>query len=213
MLATLLDLQVFYFMPLPGCDDDVLKRNIMKCYNTAEAIIKLAKKLHETTSLFKHAPHFMFRFLLAASCVCVTVFMSTFGEVFVDDTTDTLIKDILAVLRGFRIQEGDLPMRCTNMMEKYWAVRHHLPRVEVSKLGISEYSHRLGCCLVFNCLHRWKRDVEQVQREGSNPPPQRNDPPRKLSPSTTILELPYPCLDEGVLTTYLRSRTSPGSGC
>jgi len=32
LLSTLLEIQTYYFMPLPGYNEEILKRNVMKCY-------------------------------------------------------------------------------------------------------------------------------------------------------------------------------------
>lgn len=47
------------------------------------------------------------------------------------------------------------------MMESYWNVKRHLPPLEVTEMGISHFSYRLGMSLTFDCLRCFKRDIEQ----------------------------------------------------
>lgn len=66
-------------------------------------------------------------------------------------------------MRLVSVQEGDLHMRVTNMLESYWGLRSHLPKADIADLGVSFHTQRLGASLTFDCLRRWKRDVEQAR--------------------------------------------------
>lgn len=68
-------------------------------------------------------------------------------------------------MRVGSVQEGDLHMRVTNMLEQYWGLRSHLAKGEgAADLGVCcLFTNRLGASLTFDCLRRWKRDVEAVR--------------------------------------------------
>ena len=182
ILSTLLEIQTYYFMPLPGYSEEMLKRNLIKCYTTAEAIIYQAAGLHRETAFLHYAPHFVFRTLLSAICVIVSVHLSAYTRGFQVDSVDALIKEALRAMRICSVQEGDLHMRVTNMIEKYWNIRVHIiPRTDPTiDAGISDYTHRLGASLTFGCLRRWRKEVEQA-RDASTPNPAQQglEPPRK----------------------------------
>ncbi|KAL1882776.1 hypothetical protein VTK73DRAFT_901 [Phialemonium thermophilum] len=166
MLMTLLDLQLLYLMPLPGFSDETLKRNVIKCYNTAENLVRLALKLEREAGFLTHAPHFVFRALLAASCVCISFFLSPTGRSIGVEAGESLIDEVIVAMRTCSVQEGDLAGRATNMMERYWSVRHHFSNTDVWKLGLSSFTHRLGASLVFDCIRKWKTEVEHVRSSG-----------------------------------------------
>ncbi|KAK4231535.1 hypothetical protein QBC38DRAFT_465998 [Podospora fimiseda] len=160
LLSTLLEIQTYYFMPLPGYSEELFKRNVIKCYCTAESLIHSATRLHRETAFLHYAPHFVFRTLLSSICVVMSVHLSSYTKGFQADTVDALIKEALRAMRICSVQENDLHIRATNMLEKYWEMRTHIPR---SDSGVSVYTHRLGASLTFDCLRRWKKDVEQAR--------------------------------------------------
>ncbi|KAK4190089.1 hypothetical protein QBC35DRAFT_111720 [Podospora australis] len=160
LLSTLLEIQAYYFMPLPGYSEELLKRNVIKCYTTAESLIHAAIRLHRETAFLHYAPHFVFRSLLSSICVIMSVHLSSYTKGFQVDTVDDLIKEALRAMRICSVQECDLHIRVTSMLEKYWGMRGYIPRTDS---GISVYNQRLGASLTFDCLRRWKRDVEQAR--------------------------------------------------
>ncbi|KAK0736979.1 hypothetical protein B0T21DRAFT_450186 [Apiosordaria backusii] len=165
LLSTLLEIQTYYFMPLPGYSPDLLKRNVIKCYTTAESLIhQAASKLHRETAFLHYAPHFVFRTLLSAICVVMRVHLSSYTKGFQADTVDALIKEAIRALRICSVQEGDLHVRCAGMLESYWEMRKRSNHW--CKTGVSVYTHRLGASLTFDCLRRWKRDVEIARDNG-----------------------------------------------
>jgi len=157
-------------MPLPGYSPEMLKRNLIKCYTTAEAVIYQAMRLHRETSFLHYAPHFVFRTLLSAICVIMSVHLSSYTRGLQVDSVDPLIKEAIRAMRICSVQEGDLHIRVTNMIEKYWNLRAHVPRSDPSDAGVSDYTRRLGASLTFWCLRRWRKDVEQT-RDASTPNP------------------------------------------
>lgn len=152
-------------MPLPGYSEELLKRNVIKCYCTAEELIHSATRLHRETAFLHYAPHFVFRTLLSSICVVMSVHLSSYTKGFQADTVDALIKEALRAIRICSVQDNDLHIRCGGMLEKYWEMKAHIPR---SDSGVSVYTHRLGASLTFDCLRRWKMDVEQA-RDANGP--------------------------------------------
>lgn len=168
-------------MPLPGYSEEILKRNVIRCYTTAEAVINQAVILHRDTAFLRYAPHFVFRTLLTASCVIMSVHLNSGTKDF-QANVDNLIKEAICAMRTCSVQDGDLHIRVTNMLEKYWNLRAHVPRSDASiDSGVSTFTHRLGASLTFSCLRRWMKDVEQT-RDASTPHPthQGLEPPRKF---------------------------------
>jgi hypothetical protein len=173
----LLEIQTYYFMPLPGYSEEILKRNVIKCYTTAETLIDLAVRLHRGTAFLHYAPHFVFRTLLSATCVVMSVHLSSYTKGFQADTVDALVKEAIRAMRVCTVQDGDLHVRVTNMLEKYWNMRAHIPRAEGST-----FTSRLGASLTFGCLRRWKREVEQaVEARDVTSTPKGTEPPRMFS--------------------------------
>ncbi|KAK0621262.1 hypothetical protein B0T17DRAFT_591184 [Bombardia bombarda] len=168
VLSTLMEIQTYYFMPLPGYSQEMLKRNVIKCYTTAETLINHSTRLDENFLL--NAPHFVFRTFLSAVCVIMSVHLSSYTTGFQADTVDSLVRLGFRQMRLSTFQDGDLYMRVTNMLEKYWDLRSHIPKVDVSDLCVSVFTNRLGASLTFDCLRRWKQHVEQA-RDASTPVP------------------------------------------
>jgi transcriptional regulatory protein LEU3 len=188
ILSTQLEIQTYYFMPLPPASPSLLQRNLLKTYTTAEAIIRVTTNLHRTISFLSYAPHFVFRTLLSSICVIMSVHLSSLNPESQFDAIDPLVKEALLAMRICSVQEGDLHIRVTNMIEKYWNLRARVPRSETA--GVSEYTHRLGASLTFGCLRRWRKDVEQT-RDASTPGPAQQglDLPRKFLSWTCLLLL------------------------
>ncbi|KAK3333716.1 hypothetical protein B0T19DRAFT_354258 [Cercophora scortea] len=188
ILSTLLDIQIYYFMPLPGFSQELFKRNLIKCYTTAESLIHQALKLHRQTAFLHYAPHFVFRTFLNAICVIMSVHLSSYTKGFQADSVDSLVREAIRAMRTCSLQDDDLHFRVTSMLDKYWNMRSHIPRVEVSDLAVSVFTTRLGASLTFGCLRRWKRDIEQARNASTPiPPVQTGEPPRKITPASHSL--------------------------
>ncbi|KAK3494951.1 uncharacterized protein B0T23DRAFT_121741 [Neurospora hispaniola] len=250
LLSTLLEIQTYYFMPLPGYSEEMLKRNVIKCYTTAEAIINQARSLQSQSAFLHYSPNFVFRTLLSAICVFMTLNLSqppspytknpsnaldasymgdtantnnnstansttntnnsnssgnnikntannktTTTSTTSNDTADLFVREALRILRCCSVQRDDLVMRASNMVEKYWNMRHTLPRYETlldptdpdtnspqhphnqqdgMRGATTVFRNRLGSSLTFGCLRRWKQHVEKawasVGGMGMNPP-------------------------------------------
>ncbi|KAK3942990.1 hypothetical protein QBC46DRAFT_53612 [Diplogelasinospora grovesii] len=212
LLSTLLEIQIYYFMPLPNFSEEILKRNVIKCYTTAESLIHSSLKLHRETAFLHYAPHFVFRTLLSAACVILSVHLSSYTKGFQADTVDSLIKDAIRAMRICSVQDGDLHMRGTNMLEKYWTLRAHIPNrqtriagVDDDGMGISIFTHRLGASLTFDCLRRWKKDVEYA-RDASNTTP--NLAPGTEPPQEGLRAGVGPNMDLGLTEPYGQRATT-----
>jgi transcriptional regulatory protein LEU3 len=165
------EIQTYYLMPLPGYDSEGLKRNIMRAYTTARAVISVATDLDVKHDFMRHLPHFYFRSLLSASCIIYKVLRSCYMD-FVDrNQIEKSISEVISICRSCTIQEGDLAMRLSNLLESFWGLSkvarwHEEP--------ICELSERLGASVNFDCLRKWKEDMDGA-RPRSVPPPTEGD--------------------------------------
>lgn len=166
---------MYYFMPLPGFSEEILVRNVARCHSTAESIIRLALKLQHDVAFLTHAPHFNFRTLLVAACVCLTVTLSPHAAAFEGDSGDAIIGDALTAMRTCSVQDGDLPVRAAKMMESYWSIRHHIPKSASWTFVPTDFAHRLGASLAFDWMRKWKREIESIRSGGPHPTAQGPD--------------------------------------
>lgn len=178
ILSTLLELQVFYFMPSPGFSQEAFKRNALRCHTTAQSVIRLAQKLNNDIAFLSHSPHFVCRSLLSAACIVISALLSPSTKDVIDrqiqdagSTADMVVNEAFAGVRLCSIQDGDLPVRAAKMMESAWSVRDILPATELSQLGQMDLSHRLGMGLPLDCIRRWKRQMEQIRPDKVTPQP------------------------------------------
>lgn len=172
VVSTLLEVQVYYFMPTPNFNLETFRRNALRCHTTAQSTVRLALKLHSEIAFLSHAPHFVCRSLLTAACVIISALISPTLRDTVEasiqqegSTPDMVVAAAISSIRSCSVQEGDLPVRCSKMMESAWNVRHVLPPTELSQLGMPECSHRMGMGLPLDCIRRWKRQMEQLRSE------------------------------------------------
>ncbi|KAJ9152017.1 Transcriptional regulatory protein SEF1 [Pleurostoma richardsiae] len=143
MLFARLDIQVYYFLPPEGFSPDILKRNVLKCFNTAQALIQQALKLDQQHFLMRHAPHYVYRSVLTAACVLMAVFLSPWMSEFGVGDAQAMMSEAISAMNAFSIQEGDLPIRVSKMMEQAWMARHLLPPRDISRIGFTNFKHRL----------------------------------------------------------------------
>lgn len=172
VLSTLLEVQVYYFVPIPNFNTEIFKRNALRCHTTAQSLVQLALKLQNDLGFLSHAPHFVCRSMLTAACVIISSLISPTLKDVVEahiqhegTTPDLVVGDALAAVRCCSVQEGDLPLRASKMMESAWTVRNVLPPTELSQLGMPEYSHRMGMGLPLDCIRRWKNQMDQIIRQ------------------------------------------------
>jgi hypothetical protein len=71
-----------------------------------------------------------------------------------------VVQDVISALRACSVQAEDLPTRVANVVKGYWTVRDRLPPWDISQLGTAKFRHRLGASIVFECLGRWKKDLD-----------------------------------------------------
>lgn len=164
-------------MPVPGFSQEIFKRCALRCYTTAQALVRLALQLQSNIAFLSHAPHFVCRSMLAAGCVIISTLISPSLKDLVEGhireeglaTPDTIVSEAFASIRYCSVQEGDLPARASKMLESAWNVRSMLPPTEFSHLGsMPEYTHRLGMGLPMSCIRRWKIAMEQMRPEKCN---------------------------------------------
>jgi len=97
--------------------------------------------------------------------VILVVQLSSYGRDSVGRLdADTLVKHAIKAMGTCSIMDGDLHIRGTNMLSHYWNFRAHLTHFDSpGKLGISMFKNRLGASLTFDCLRRWKLEVEKAR--------------------------------------------------
>lgn len=171
--CVLLEVHILYWLPLPGSSDETLSRCLTKSFHTSEGLIRLALQLERNFSFLSHAPHFVFRSLLTAACVIMAFLRSPYAADGEEDKrmADLLVRDTVAALSACSVLEGDLCMRGPYLMESFWNMRKNMPRWDTRLLGTSNFTHRLGASIVYDCLGRWKRDVERIRENAGGAPP------------------------------------------
>jgi hypothetical protein len=161
LLSTLLDVQTYYFMPATDFSPEILKRNVLKAYSTAQLLVRQAHKLHADSGFLYYAPHFVCRSLLAAACITLTVLLSNMMTDVPLHQKQTEMQEALSAIQKCSVSDGDLPFRASNMIERYWSINQLLPPMEVHIKEVRDFSQRIGVSFAFDCLRRWKRDLEK----------------------------------------------------
>ncbi|CAN8096979.1 unnamed protein product [Discula destructiva] len=174
ILSTLLEVEVYYFVPTPDFNQEIFKRNALRCYTTAQGLVRLALKLSNEIAFLHYSPHFVCRSLLTAACIIISALVSPTLKDIIEahlhaegSTPDLVVADALLAVRTCSVQDGDLSVRAAKMMESAFSVRNVLPPTEMSQLGMPEYSHRMGMGLPLDCIRRWKRQMEQMRQDPS----------------------------------------------
>jgi transcriptional regulatory protein LEU3 len=160
--STLLEVQVLYWLPLPGRTDEALQMNLMRTYSTSEGLIKLGQDLERKSGFLSHAPHYVFRSMLLAACTIISYLRSPFPSprLVPVGQVDAMTQTAIMALKTCSVQADDLPIRGANVMQGYWTVKDRLPPWDICQLGTAKFKHRLGASIVFDCLGRWKKDLE-----------------------------------------------------
>ncbi|KAI0887469.1 uncharacterized protein GGS22DRAFT_157231 [Annulohypoxylon maeteangense] len=158
-LLVQLEIQTYYMIPLPGYDSEALKRNIMRTYSTAQAVIRSALALDSDTDFLRHVPHFHFRALMAAGGIIYRVLHSSYLQLMDRASAERDAADAVTASRRARVADNDLPTRLGNLFES-WC--HRLVRgaaVPVfTEEPVSSFSHRLSASVMYDCMTRWKTD-------------------------------------------------------
>ncbi|KAK8050006.1 hypothetical protein PG994_011736 [Apiospora phragmitis] len=161
-LLVQLEIQTYYLIPLPGYSPEALKRNILRAYTTAQAVLRDALSLDDRHGYLKHMPHFSFRSLLSAMCIIYKVFRSSYKDILDKQAAERSAAHCMEVCRRSVVQEGDLGARLSVLFESFWslaqstAVWHGEPTVTVG-------THRMGAGVCFNCLKLWKSDMNTMR--------------------------------------------------
>ena len=166
--SSLLEIQVLYWMPLPGCSDETLRRNLTRTFCTSESLVKLALDLQSQSGFLSHAPHYVFRSLLLAGSAIISYLRSPYQGAgsAPPGGSDLLMRDMVLALKSCSVQADDLPTRGSALVEAYWSVRDRLPPWDASQLRPADFKHRLGAALVYDCLGRWKKDMDSTRNPG-----------------------------------------------
>jgi transcriptional regulatory protein LEU3 len=163
-----LEIQTYYLIPLPGYDPKSLKHNVLRTYTTAQTVVKVSLELDRSHNFLKHMPHFYFRSLVCAFCIIYKVLRSSYMDFLDRKQAENAASDVINACRRSIIQEGDLPTRLGNLLESIY----HVGELSLwHEEPISEFSHRLGASVTFDCLRRWKEDMTTHHSHKTQPPP------------------------------------------
>lgn len=161
-LLVQLEIQTYYLIPLPGYNPEALKRNILRAYTTAQAVLRDALSLDDQGGFLKHMPHFAFRSLLSAMCIIYKVFRSSYKQSLDKQGAERSAANCMAVCRRSVVQEGDLGARLAVLFDSFWSVAqstniwHGEPTVSVG-------TQRFGAGVCFDCLKLWKNDIDTMR--------------------------------------------------
>lgn len=178
-LLVQLEIQTYYMIPLSGYDPEALKRNVMRAYNTAQAVIREALELERKIGFLKHLTHFHFRALLAAGCVVYRVLRSSYTDFIDRKAGEQAAADAISVTRRSTLMEGDLPMRLGNLLEA-WSDRLRNMHA-FDEQPVSTFFHRLSASVTLDCMNRWKNDCHHR----SQPPPTSAPPSDGAAPTNS----------------------------
>ncbi|KAI1640199.1 hypothetical protein F4809DRAFT_520615 [Biscogniauxia mediterranea] len=169
-LLVQLEIQMYYMLPLPGYNPSALKRNILRAYTTAQAVIRDALALDRATDFVAHITHFYFRALLAAACVVYKILRSSYMALDMVDrkAAEQSATDAVALCRRATVMEADLPARLGILMESWFELSQARPLACWHEEPVSSFSHRLGASVSLDCLMRWKNDQHLVSLSTSN---------------------------------------------
>lgn len=161
-----LEIQTYYLMPLPGYNPEALKRNVLRAYNSAQAVIREVLSLDRSVQFLRHISHFHFRAVLSASCVIYRLIRSSYMSFIDCKAAEQSATDAIAACRLATVTEGDLPHRLGNLLEGWSDRLLRTPSVRWSEDPVSSISQRLCASVAYDLITRWKSDSRSSQ-----PPP------------------------------------------
>ncbi|KAI0840553.1 hypothetical protein F5Y06DRAFT_243026 [Hypoxylon sp. FL0890] len=158
-LLVQLEIQTFYMIPLPGYEPEALKRNILRTYNTAQAVIRESLELDREMEFLRHLPHFYFRAILAAGAVVYRILRSSYMQFIDREAAERSALDAVAASRRAKVMDNDLPTRLGNLFES-WCDRllRGTRAANWSEEPVSTFSHRLSASVTYDCMTHWKTD-------------------------------------------------------
>ncbi|TPX10853.1 uncharacterized protein E0L32_008242 [Thyridium curvatum] len=160
--STLLELQSYYFTAPQDLTAEPKMRNIFKAFNTSQSLIQQALKLHSDKLFLAYAPHYVCRTLLLAACIIILGALSPDMRDTPLPSRNGLVQDAISTIKHCSVIGGDISWRGAKMLETYWSFCQMQAPIKVDMTRISQFSHRLGTSLVFECLRQWKRRVEST---------------------------------------------------
>lgn len=190
-LLVLQEIQAYYLMPLPGYDSEGLKRNISKAYTTAQTVITEALDLEKNHGFLKHLPHFYFRSILLSICIIFKTLRSSYVDFLGKEKVRQRASDAISVCRASVVTEADLPHRLANLLESFWALSQ---TTKWHEEPTSIFHHRLGASVTFDCLKRWKDDMQK--RPKCQPPPSEVGEPPLVLGNDALTNIDWSFLDD-----------------
>lgn len=163
-------------MPVTHYSTEIFKRNVLKAYSTSQLVIRQALKLQDEIGFLFYAPHFICRSLLTSACVTLNVLLSPYMKDMPLHAKNAIMQDAILAIKTCSVHDGDLPSRAAKMIEPYWSVNQSKPPMEISTKDVSQFSHRLGTSFAFDCIRRWKKDIEASRPAANNVNYKRQQP-------------------------------------
>ncbi|KAI1085786.1 hypothetical protein F5B20DRAFT_18105 [Whalleya microplaca] len=188
VLLVQLEIHVFYLMPLPGYDHEALKRNVLRTYNTAQAVIRESLELDRKTNFVHHLPHFYLRTMISSACVIYKLFRSSYMKFIDRKAAEQTGSDAIAMAKRATIMEADLPMRLRSLLESWFEMAQI---TEWQEEPVLTFCHRLSASVTLDCMFRWKNDPRsQNSTEGTN------EPPASLTSAETVQNIDWSFMDD-----------------
>ncbi|KAI1501226.1 hypothetical protein F5X99DRAFT_383186 [Biscogniauxia marginata] len=184
-LLVQLEIQLYYMLPLPGYDSEALKRNILRTYNTAQAVIREALELDRKMDFVLHISHFYFRTLLASSCVIYKLLRSSYMQLVDRKAAEQSAIDAIALCRRATVMENDMPARLGNLMDAWISLSQATPPAKWHEDPVSSFTHRLSASVSLDCLMRWKNDQHLANLSNANNSGNNNSSGNKGQPPDT----------------------------
>ncbi|KAH9884482.1 hypothetical protein F4778DRAFT_763226 [Xylariomycetidae sp. FL2044] len=156
-LLVQLEIQVYYLIPPPGFDPEASKRNILRAYNTAQAVVRDALELDRTIGFLSHVPHFYFRTMTQAVCIIFKLLRSSYMSFIDRQAAEASARDAITVCNRCSVMEADLPMRLSHLLVTWFDIARS-PGNQWQEVPVSSFSHRLNASVTLDCLARWKND-------------------------------------------------------
>ncbi|KAH8203353.1 hypothetical protein TruAng_002448 [Truncatella angustata] len=152
-----------------GYNPESLKRHVIRAYTTARTVVSVALELERSHSFLRHMPHFYFRSLLTAFCIIYKVLRSSYMDFLIHKESEQAALDVMSACRRSVVQDRDLPDRLGNLLE---SINNYAQLTRWQEEPISSFSQRLGASIHFDCLNRWKSEMDSYTvRPKSQPPP------------------------------------------
>ncbi|RGP70739.1 hypothetical protein FSPOR_3758 [Fusarium sporotrichioides] len=160
ILIAQLEVQAYYFVSLPDHRPN-FTINTLRAYNTSQNLINTALTLESTSGLLTHNTHWIYRAVMDACCILMSTLHSKAIPPHISASdADTVVAQILTVLRTCSVRDNDLPVRGSVVLETFWSARHILPKWDVP---VGAWPDRIGAATSYWCLAKFKEVLQEAR--------------------------------------------------